>query len=126
MNISKRWLRMAEVYILFTREKRIRWLPEKKYEVYEYTPELNFSEKAKEEAYLFESSGIGNLEEKIFSDDKSNGYLYGKRMMDITVKMWKEDIPKGLLFLYELYNDKFPHWWLNKIFNRKKAAICFL
>lgn len=109
MKVSKRWKKISGIYRLFCPQQ----------------DNLDFSNKAELEAYLFESRGLGNLEEKIFVEGKINGYLYGKKMMDITIAMWKEDLPKGLIFLSELYQDKFPHWWLNKIFNRKKAVICF-
>ena len=89
-------------------------------------PDFDFSNKAKEEAYLFESKGIGNFKENIFNNTRPNGYRFGKKMLNITVAMWKKDTHKGLLFLSELYSDiKFPHWWLNKVFNRKKAVKCF-
>jgi hypothetical protein len=39
--------------------------------------------------------------------------------------MWKEGIQEGILFMYELYEDKFPHWWLNKIFGREQAPEKF-
>lgn len=104
MKISKNWLKMAEIYKLFS------------------PPSYDFSEKAKQEAYLFESKGIGNKEIGIFQEEKINGYLYGKKMLNITVTMWKEDIEKGLLSMQELYQDKFPRWWLNKIFNIRNEA----
>lgn len=47
---------------------------------------------------------------------ENNGYSVGKRYMDVTISMWKEDMEKGLLFRQELYDDpKFPHWWLDKV-----------
>ena len=48
----------------------------------------------------------------------TNGFLVGKKWMDVHIKMWKEDIQKGYLFESELYQDeKFPHWWLDNLFN---------
>jgi len=38
--------------------------------------------------------------------------------MDVTVQMWKEDITKGLLIRYELYEDedlKKFRWWLDLV-----------
>ncbi len=30
--------------------------------------------------------------------------------------MWREDLRRGLLFKYELYEDpNFPHWWLDSV-----------
>jgi len=48
----------------------------------------------------------------------NNGFYVGKKWLNVTVTMWKEDIEKGLLFKFELYDDpKFPDWWLNKVLN---------
>ena len=53
---------------------------------------------------------------------ENNGYFNGKRVMSITVQMWKEDIESRMLFKYELYEDgRFPHWWLDKILDRTVA-----
>lgn len=52
----------------------------------------------------------------------TNGYYLGKKQLNITVSMWKEDIARGLLFTKELYDDpNLPDWWLDKVFknNRK-------
>ena len=108
MRISKSWLKMAEIYTIFAKAEEY---------LYHSKNYLNFSDKAKEEMYLYESQGIGDLNLEIFCGKRINGYFYGKRMLNITVTMWKKDIENRLLFKYELYNDpKFPHWWLDKIF----------
>jgi hypothetical protein len=50
-----------------------------------------------------------------------NGYALGKKWLNVTVGMWKEDIELGCLFVKELYDDpKFPHWWLDSVFNKEK------
>ncbi len=47
----------------------------------------------------------------------TNGFYVGKKYLNLAIKMWKEDIEKGLLFKQELYEDsKFPYWWLDNIF----------
>ena len=47
----------------------------------------------------------------------NNGYLLGKKWMNVAVAQWKEDIADCQLFKFELYNDlKYPHWWLDNIF----------
>lgn len=80
---------------------------------------LDFSEHSKIEMYKFESTGKGNIQLDMFANS-INGYAYGKKMLNITVAMWKEDIRNRLLFIGELYKDsKFPHWWLDKIFTTK-------
>jgi hypothetical protein len=72
---------------------------------------LDWSEDALLELYFYESTGKGNLK-------PDNGYAHGKKMMNITISMWKEDLDK-YISLEELYEDSnFPHWWLDKIFSR--------
>lgn len=65
------------------------------------------------EQYVNESTGSKTVSPK-------NGYYYGKKYMDATCKMWREDIPKGLLFKSELYTDPtFPDWWLDRVFPKE-------
>jgi hypothetical protein len=46
----------------------------------------------------------------------TNGYYVGKKWLNVTVTMWKEDLRQGYLFRSELYNDpNYPHWWLDSI-----------
>lgn len=53
--------------------------------------------------------------------EPNNGFLLGKKWLNVTVKMWFEDIDKGLLFRCELYDDpNLPHWWLDSLFKRNK------
>ena len=93
MKISKKFLKMSEIYKIFS-----------------YSWEsLDFSDKALEEMYDWESKGI-----KI--KNKNNGFLVGKQYMDVHIEMWRRDILEGLLFKFELYEDnKFPNWWLDKV-----------
>ena len=36
--------------------------------------------------------------------------------MGVTVGMWKEDLPKGLILRRELYEDpNYPHWLLDQV-----------
>jgi hypothetical protein len=54
----------------------------------------------------------------------NNGFNYGKRYMDVTLAMWREDIRLGTLFIHELYQDpSFPHWWLDRVFCKEYSAI---
>lgn len=85
---------------------------------------LDFSVKAKKEMFKFESTGKGDIEINIFNEGKVNGYAVGKKLMDITITMWKEDVLKGLIYLFELYED-FPHWFINKVFDRTKPVLNF-
>lgn len=75
---------------------------------------LDYSEQSLLEMYHSETHGD--------PVSQTNGYYVGKKYLNVTVKMWKEDIEKGLLFMQELYNDpKFPHWWLDKIFGKENG-----
>jgi len=70
---------------------------------------LDFSDKSMIELYNYESYGGNPCSQK-------NGYMHGKKWLNLNVSMWKEDIEAGNLFKYELYEDpKFPHWWLDSI-----------
>ena len=77
---------------------------------------LDYSEESVQEMFLWESHGIGELKICLFNDERVNGYMVGKHWMDVTVKLWREDIRKGMLLRNELY-DEFPqwHWWLDKV-----------
>ena len=71
---------------------------------------LDFSDEALLELYNYESYG-GSVKQ-------NNGFMHGKKWLNLNVTMWKEDIERGLLFKWELYEDpKFPHWWLDKVLN---------
>lgn len=68
----------------------------------------DFSDEALIELYNYESYG-GRVSPR-------NGYHVGKKWLNVTVAMWKEDIRDGNLFKKELYDDpKFPHWWLDSV-----------
>jgi hypothetical protein len=84
------------------------------YEIFvrDFKSGLDFSEDMLYEQYLNESVG-GEC-------SRNNGYHYGKKYMDVTIKMWREDISLGNLFLFELYDDPtFPDWWLDRVFNKR-------
>jgi hypothetical protein len=82
---------MAEIYRLFSKD---------------WEHELDFSEQMLLELYYSESFG------EMISNQ--NGYYHGKRMLNLTVTMWKEDIERGLLRKFELYED-FPKEWVDKV-----------
>jgi hypothetical protein len=85
---------MAELYRLFAKD---------------WEQCLDFSDQALVELYNHESYGQ--------PISQSNGFMHGKKWLNVTVSMWKEDVAQGLLFKHELYEDpKFPHWWLDNIF----------
>jgi hypothetical protein len=66
------------------------------------------------ECFLYDSRGEEPKGEQ-------NGYLLGKRWMDVTISMWREDMVRGMgVFKWELYSDPFfkdHHWWLDKVLN---------
>lgn len=81
------------------------------YEIFvrDFRSGLDFSEDMLYELYNNESYGGVQCSPK-------NGYFHGKKWMDVSIQMWREDIAKGLLFKFELYEDPlFPHWWLDKV-----------
>lgn len=73
---------------------------------------LDFSDEKKVELFNTESYG-GRC-------SRNNGFYHGKKWLNVTVTMWKEDVRCGNLFLRELYeDDKFPHWWLDSVFKER-------
>ena len=74
---------------------------------------LDWSEDALYSIYYFESIGRGSGDLK-----PDNGYAYGKKLMDISISMWKEDL-YVTLWPWELYEDpNLPDWWLDKLFKK--------
>lgn len=100
---TSKFNRMAQAYRYFGRE---------------FT-NLDWSDKAKQELFDYESRGIGS-----FNRDSENGFYQGKRLMDITVAMWLEDLNAGLcgepqtLFAWELY-IQYPKWLIDMIIPRR-------
>jgi hypothetical protein len=99
---SKQWYKMADIYKIFAED---------------WNHICDFSETAAMEMYKFESHGSGKISLTVKNENGVyNGYAVGKHWMDATVKMWKEDIKQGHLFVGELYKDpKFPHWFLERV-----------
>jgi hypothetical protein len=96
---GKNWLKFKPIYELFSDKC------------------FDLSEEAAYEAFLHESQGKGNHKFGIVANSK-NGYIIGKHWMDVTVKMWKEDIQNHLLKKEKLYQDpefKDFHWWLDRV-----------
>lgn len=85
--------------------------------IYEYFGKgysgLDWSECAMYDLYHQESFGS-----KVCQIQPNNGYAHGKKMLSITVAMWKEDL-YITLWPWELYEDpNLPDWWLNSVFKR--------
>lgn len=95
MKFSKKFNKMAELYRLFAKEFS--------------NMDVDFSNKAKEDMYNYETFGIGYVNER-------NGYFLGKKILNLQITSWKEDMQSGTLYFWELYEDnKYPHWWLNSV-----------
>lgn len=75
-------------------------------------PSMDFSEEMLIECFLHESTGSQ------FS--KTNGYVNGKWMKDISVATWKEDIEKGdfckaeFIYIHKTTIKSKNGWWAEK------------
>lgn len=96
---TSKFERMAQAYRHFGRELQ----------------NLDWSDEAKQALFNYESRGIGS-----FARDSENGFFQGKRLMDITVAMWNEDLNAHLrgeprtLFSWELY-IQYPKWLIDMV-----------
>jgi hypothetical protein len=91
--VSARFRKMVAVYAIFSDDLK---------------NFLDFSDDKLRECYIVESCG-GRCSD-------TNGYAIGKKLLNITVSMWKEDLKSGVLKKSELYQDtKFPRWWLDSV-----------
>lgn len=73
---------------------------------------LDYSEESMLELFLSESYGDVTCK-------SNNGFYVGKKQLNLTVSMWKEDLDKGLLFKSELYADpNLPDHWLDKVLKK--------
>ena len=73
---------------------------------------LDFSDDMLYQLYDNESKGVGKI-------DPRNGFAHGKKIMSITIEMWKEDM-WITLFPWELFEDpNLPDWWLLKVLSKK-------
>lgn len=102
MKIGKRYKKILPIYQYFAGEHN----------------NLDFSEQAMLDMFLWETHGKGRLKISLFNKNVINGFAIGKHWMDVTIAMWNEDIKSGLLRKHELY-DEYPDWdwWLNKVLN---------
>ncbi len=87
---------MSEIYRIFSRD---------------YEHFCDFSDDSLIELFNSESYGT--------RVSPTNGFFVGKKMLNVTVKMWTEDLKSGILFKKELYEDgTFPHWWLDSVLKK--------
>ena len=93
--VSNKYLKMSQVYCIFSSS---------------WKDVLDFSDESLVEMYKYESTGSS------IKNPLTNGFYVGKQWMDVTIKMWREDLNQKLLRKEELYKDPtFPDWWLNKV-----------
>jgi len=96
LQVTRRWRKIIPIYQFFAQG---------------HCSGYDFSEKSVLECFLVESEGIE-------AKNLNNGFLLGKKWMDVTIAMWREDIKKGLLFKRELYADDFFknfEWYLDRV-----------
>ena len=99
--LTKKWLEMAEYYKRFS---------------VEWESLCDFSDKAAQEMFDYESRGIGNIDvDSIFSAKKINGYALGKKWMDVTITSWKEGIRDGWFLRNELLADGYSESFLQRV-----------
>ena len=98
MKVTRKWIRMSKIYQQFCPVE----------DCYDFGPT------SEQEMFLHESTGKPKLSLVDRKFGKYNGFVVGKHWMDVTVKMWKEDIDNGLLNRDELEKD-FPLWFLQKV-----------
>lgn len=92
MKISHRYRRVADLYLRFSKD---------------WSHMTDASEDALVAQYRHESVGAPKPPD-------TNAYTLGKKWMDATIAMWKEDLDKGLLLRDELESD-YPDWFLDKV-----------
>lgn len=94
MKPSKKWMAMAGIYKRFAAEYL----------------EADFSDAAALTMYEHETHG-----KTIDHTEKLNGFLLGKKWMDVTIAGWKEEILNQCLFVSELTADGYPEWFLERV-----------
>lgn len=108
--MTNKYKRMCEVYKIFSDSY------------------CDFSDQAMLDMYNHETFGIGDIDISGFNTigSKINGYAVGKKVLNITVAMWFEELnPRNNHYcgwfntISRLYSDdKFPKWWLDEVFNK--------
>jgi hypothetical protein len=68
---------------------------------------LDFSDEALLSLYNHESYGTELSE--------NNGFAVGKKYLNLQVTMWREDLRRGWLAKWELYETDLPNWWFDSI-----------
>lgn len=92
MTPSKKWRRMAAMYQRFG-----------------YYPAADYSDAAAAAMFAAETHGT-----PLPPGLPLNGFALGKKWMDVTLAMWREDIPCRMLSVQELLDDGYPEWFLKR------------
>lgn len=78
--------------------------------------EFDFSEEMMVELFCNETYG-----DPVSS---TNGFYVGKKWLNVTVAMWKEDIESGDLLKIELMEDgRLPRWWLDRVIKNFRPPL---
>ena len=72
--------------------------------------DADFSDEAALAMFLHESEGV-----KMPQKSQLNGFVLGKKWMDVVVSMWREDIAQLGLSVRELQDDGYPDWFLQRM-----------
>ena len=76
---NKKYMKMAEIYKYWSINKNI----------------ADFSDEALLEAYMYETHGVKPKQENnIFKSGYINGYIDGKKWMDVDFSSWKKEVDK--------------------------------
>lgn len=76
------------------------------YQYFAGTLDADYSTRAKEDMYAFETFGTPRINYAVPDDDGNyNGYAVGKHWMDVTLAMWHEDLKTGIITKFEIYSD---------------------
>ena len=84
IKISKKWRKVADLYRRFAADY----------------PLADFTEDAAESMFAYESMGA-----PLPKTERLNGFMLGKKWMDVTVAQWREDIANKQLLPRELVAD---------------------
>jgi len=92
------------------------------YKIFASSWDCDFSDEAMIYAFILESTGFGERTGIFNNGLKPNGFIVGKKWLNVTVKMWREDCARGkacrMYVLESLFSDEkfFPHkQWLKSV-----------
>ena len=95
MKVGKRWARMAEIYKRFAVD----------------FPHADFGHEAALAMFRHETHGEPLPQVRGIG----NGFALGKKLMDISIAGWREEIIQMGLRVEELIDDGYPEWFLERV-----------